>query len=392
MNIQKLLKLTQVTPYKSTIPRVPCVNPELLMGVELETENAPRGLGWYADNISDAWSVDTDGSLRPRGEGLEFISKPMPHTQLLSALREHFDLTGFGDANFSDRCSIHVHTNVQDFEPDQLASLCMLYSVVEEVLFHYVNHYGCPNPAGYHRDTNLYCIPWNQCRMNYRLVDKIFSDTGGSAATWQKYTALNLLPVTTIGTIEWRHMHGTADMGKINTWLNIIGKLMEVAVKTPIDTLVDMIQDLNDSSVYRQFFELILPPDLPYTEEYQRPLYEGVINAKYSLVNWDKKKYVPQKPKKIAVVSIGDELLNAEIAEARARLDANLNDLMRGEARAATPVRTFTATTVWGGIHTAAPQAPQAPRPVPGRFNVIQDDMPDPFDDEAIPVNEEDDE
>jgi hypothetical protein len=300
--VSKIFKIKAPVQFKSVLKAADCSNKELVMGVELEVENT-RDLDHYASGqLSGAWMFERDGSLRGGrgGEAYEFISKPLQMQFLLPELQKFFEYTKFDESNYSDRCSVHVHTNVTDFTQDMLASLSMVYTVVEDVLFQYVNHHAAPTMDGYNRDTNLYCIPWNQCRMNHRLVEKLFGNSHAHLARWQKYTALNLLPITTQGTVEWRHMHGTADMEKLTTWLNLIGSIMWYARRTQLDDVIKTILTLNDTSAYRQFFLDVTKGYLEYKEEYQGPLAEGVINAKYGLFDWDRSKK-PVEEKKAAI-------------------------------------------------------------------------------------------
>jgi hypothetical protein len=290
--VTKIFKIKPPVQFKSAFKAVECSNKELVMGVELEVENTREIDHYTGGYLSGLWMFERDGSLRVGhgGEAYEFISKPVQMQFLLPELQKFFEYTKFDEENYSDRCSVHVHTNVTDFTQDMLASLSMVYTVVEDVLFQYANHYKAPTMDGYNRDTNLYCIPWNQCRMNHRLVEKLFGNSHAHLARWQKYTALNLLPITTQGTVEWRHMHGTADMEKLTTWLNLIGSIMWYARRTQLDDVIKTILTLNDTSAYRQFFLDVTKGYLEYKEEYQVPLAEGVINAKYGLFDWDRSK------------------------------------------------------------------------------------------------------
>lgn len=273
---------------KSKNKPAPCTNPDLLVGLELEIENT-RNPEWYMDQLgaTAAWSATNDGSLRPPGGSCEFISKPMPLALAISETEALLKQYGFNDNNYSDRCSVHVHTNVQDFTQQQLATLSLVYTVLEDPLFQFVNRYNVKDKNGASRDTNLYCIPWTQCRMNHKLVDRIFIDPSGAFHRWQKYTALNLLPVVTKGTVEWRHMHGTADMQKLTIWLNVIGSIMRYAKNSNFDDVVKLIKVLNDTSAYQQFFTAVLGTALPYDNAYQAALSDGIISAKYTLMDFE---------------------------------------------------------------------------------------------------------
>lgn len=298
--IRELFLLGAVETFKSKAPVTGLtVNDDLLVGLELEIENIPKGLGFYTDECHDIargyWSVEEDGSLRPRGAAWEFISAPAPISHTIPELHKFFEHFQFTDKNYTDRCSVHVHANVLDWTTEQVANLAMVYPVFEEVLFHFVNHYNCPNKEGYWRDTNIYCIPWNQCRMNNEMVYSIMNTINEKVREWQKYTALNVVPVRTQGTVEWRHMHGTADMDKLTKWLAIIGAIMKFCKEVDMKDMMQTLRVLNDTSTYAEFFNAVLQGSLEYTEEYRIPMADGVVAAKYSLMNWGVKEAKPKK-------------------------------------------------------------------------------------------------
>lgn len=265
---------------------VVCVNPDLVIGYELETENCTQSASAYT-KIGDKtnFGVTVDNSLR--GSAYEFISRPMKSKHALSALGEFLKQTGFNVANYTDRCSVHVHVNCTDLELEQVSAISLLYTVFEEILFEFVGH---------DRDSNIYCVPWNQCRMHFDLIQNFLADSNSVLRRWNKYTALNLLPLHTQGTIEFRQMHGTADMEKLTTWTNIIGAICKTAVETPLNDLIAQIKDLNNTSQYEAFFMQTLAGQLPYNEVYRMKMEEGVIFAKFTLMNMTEKKVI--KPKK----------------------------------------------------------------------------------------------
>lgn len=283
-------------------------NPELVMGVEIETENCRHGAGTYGDRLSGlGWQVTTDGSLR--GVAFEFISLPMKHKHLIPQLEAFYKVTGFTEDNYTDRCSIHVHVNCTDLTVDQLSSVALIYSIFEETLFSFV---------GNNRDSNIYCIPWNQCRYNTRIVNNINRSLSVVPKQWQKYTALNLVPLQSIGTVEFRHMHGSANIPKITTWLNLIGSIFQYATRTEFAEVTTTIKQLNTFSNYEQFFHQVFGELLPYTDATHRTMEEGVISAKLGLIGYDpsKKEDTSVKKNKASIEAIlGTARTDADTAE-----------------------------------------------------------------------------
>lgn len=285
--------LDQVFGRKQPVPRKGRLTPaktthdSLIAGVELEIENLNAGQDRYMSIAGAAWDVVADGSLRPRDASWEFISKPMHLGTLVSELELLFKNLPLGEENYSDRCSVHVHTNVADFTQEQLSNLVLVYPIFEAVLFEFINHYNTEENKS--RDTNLYCIPWKSCLNNRNLVEIILKNPNG-VRVWEKYTALNLAPVRSQCSVEWRHMHGTNDMDKITKWLNIIGAITLFCKENNFEDIVKTIKTLNDVSAYQQFFEAVLQNTLPYKEDsYRVAMAEGVVHAKWSMINLGKK-------------------------------------------------------------------------------------------------------
>lgn len=321
--------IKQPVPYKSKQTPDKTNNDTLLCGLELEVEHLPHGHAWYMENAGSFWSVIEDGSLRPRGESWEFVSRPATLGVALAELRFIINKMKWDERNYSDRCSVHVHTNVLDMTQAQVANLALVYPVIEAVLFQFVNHYKCKDPQGYCRDTNLYCIPWSGCRMNRNFIERFFANPamlvpdrrGLGTRAWEKYTALNFKPIGEHGTVEWRHMHGTADMDKLSKWLNMIGSIMKFCKEQEFMDIVKTIKVLNDVSTYQQFFQSVLGGNLEYKEEYRAPMAEGVINAKYSLINWEANKDKPKKPVKDPIPAAAGDWAWARLDEMEEMID-----------------------------------------------------------------------
>lgn len=280
--------MAQPKPFKYKDVAV-TTNPELIVGIEIETERCSLSAGTYSELFKRTLGIDVkaDGSLR-QVEGLaayEFITKPTMLQHVVPILQKFFTDGRFTEANYTDRCSIHVHANCTDMTWEQVANVSLIYTVVEEILFEFVNQRP-GNRDGWSRDTNIYCVPWNQCRNHLNLVNQFIHSPSDALARWQKYTALNLVPLSTFGTMEFRHMHGTADMDKLTKWLNIIGAIFKHAKSIDLESLSADINGLNTSSHYEQFFQTVTGGQLPYNDIYRMKMEEGTILAKYSMMSW----------------------------------------------------------------------------------------------------------
>lgn len=177
-------------------------NPDkFIAGVELEIEDV-RGCPDYC-----GFNVTEDGSLRNNGK--EFISPPWESKTIIDGFKKlHSKLihTPSKPQPFSDRTSIHVHINCLDLNQEQVKSIVLWYALFEPVFFAMC----APN-----RKNNIHCVPLDQTTLceNYRRTLPLF------VQKWSKYTALNLLPLSAQGTIEFRHMEGHNDTARFEAWL-----------------------------------------------------------------------------------------------------------------------------------------------------------------------------
>ncbi len=265
--------LRDVAPqnYAKTVP-LQAACPTLIYGVELEIERIPA----LGDMSLTGFTATEDGSLRNNGK--EFISKPMTFSNLMWCLNNFFTKNKFTEANYSERCSIHVHTNCLNLTLEQIQSLCMVYQVYEDLLFAWVSP---------ERAENIFCVPWSQTTLSYKMFDKDPANWITKGKRWRKYTALNLLPLFTQGTVEFRHMPGTNDVKRIETWLQLIGCMFAYVQETPQTTIVEVFKSLNTTSAYTATTETIFKQwagVLFGVPNFHQHLEEGVLLMKHSLM------------------------------------------------------------------------------------------------------------
>lgn len=185
-----------------------------LIGVECEIESV------LSTPDHTGFKVEKDGSLR--NNGLEFISYPMNKDTFLKHFRQLHDNLKLGDNPFSERTSTHVHVNVANIELMAAKNMVLLYALFEEFFFMAVKP---------ERRENIHCVPLTETYMPSlynkpmpHLVDK-----------WHKYTALNLKRVADLGTIEFRHLHGTNNVKEVEEWLSTLENLWVLAQQETIN-------------------------------------------------------------------------------------------------------------------------------------------------------------
>lgn len=279
MNILGLLGLPPVKPYTNSkaIP-LSCSDPSLLYGLELEIEGiAVDPSEWYVGGMGG----EADNSLRDNeyGRGWEFITKPATFSVAAFVLNNFFNKAKLTqERNYSERCSVHVHVNVQDLTPEQLKTVCFLYQVFERVFYAY---------AGEDRDKNIFCVPWSETTITHGIVDRLTPEGLKMLTRWQKYTGLNLIPVTSQGTVEFRHLPGTCDLPRILGWMNMIGSLFFIARNYSFKDVQAQVISVNTTSEYRHLVKYVFREweglvDVPNLEEL---LEDGVLNVKYMILS-----------------------------------------------------------------------------------------------------------
>jgi len=160
---------------------------------------------------------------------------------------------------------------------DQVQTLTLLYQVVERLIFRWI---------GDDRENNIFCVPLHQTAITYSSIGA--GPDPGNFRNWEKYTALNFLPMFTQGTVEWRHMAGHCDETRILLWCNIIGAMFAWAKRTPLDVAKQMITELNTSSAYEMFmYDVFTDLMACFVKEpdYKQLLEDGVLDVKYSIYN-----------------------------------------------------------------------------------------------------------
>ena len=163
-------------------------------GVEIEME------GPYLPSIEDGlWSRIRDGSLR--GNSCEYILKQPSYLPVVEKAVDSLIalLDRYGRLEISDRCGIHVHTNVQNLRINELFNMLVLYFIVEEILIEKVSA---------NRKGNLFCLSASQAEGLVEHLIRIAEAEGkGLQNLGQnelKYAALNISAIVKFGTLEFR--------------------------------------------------------------------------------------------------------------------------------------------------------------------------------------------
>ena len=96
---------------------------------------------------------------------------------------------------------------------------------------------------------------------------------------------MNLLPIQSFGTIEFRQLGGTGNIKNILFWINLILRIKNFAQFSIYDILRERILGLNTTSMYDVFTKDVFREDSPFVLRYNvnKELESGVIFVKHIL-------------------------------------------------------------------------------------------------------------
>lgn len=280
-------KLQEHYPPSSSKTLVP--DPSCWMGIEVEVENYHPG-SLTLEFPNHYWGTTTDNSLRTAG--IEFISIPLRGVFLVDAVEklEKYLQKASPSHDFNRRTSVHVHVGVRYLTVRQLLNVLLAYLTVEPLLYAFAEKY-----TGYKRKDNNFCVPIAQSALSLNLPQILKeSDTDEYLAIatlpkrWKKYTGLNLCPIATQGTIEFRHLGGTIDSKILLKWLGYLQNLRGFGKNTSTEELLTWIKSLNSNSNYAAYVATVLGPDaLTIVNSTElKELLEDSIETTKEIIGW----------------------------------------------------------------------------------------------------------
>ncbi len=184
------------------------------VGIEIEAEYQNPFSG-ESDRLS-FWQIKGDGSLR--NNGYEFVlTNPVKVDLLSKVLTEwkHFILKNRMKYIHSNRCSVHIHNNVQNFTVLETITAICCYWLVEPYLMAF---------CGESRKGNNFCLSLRDAdAVHTQLIKNIKSGKffEGFHNDGFRYSSLNPEAIQKFGSIEIRTMRGTDKIDEIEAWAKI---------------------------------------------------------------------------------------------------------------------------------------------------------------------------
>ena len=239
-------------------------NRQFISGIEYEIE-AIKSLGSLPSD--GRLEIVDDHSLRNNGKEIRTI--PLTFDEQLETFKFIHSQLKLGKDPFSERTSIHVHVNVRELEMSTVRQLILTYALLEPLFFEYV---------GDVRKSSIFCVPLNYTHLPsiYKLpIQKLVE-------MWHKYTAFNILPMATFGTVEFRHMYGTADLEMFVRWLTALKELYTFIERQPT---FDLIAELEKGLSTADLAKAVIPSLVPTwsTAKIKEVLEDSLLDVKLSV-------------------------------------------------------------------------------------------------------------
>lgn len=204
------------------------------VGIEIEVEGNQFPKHEYdgyeevdPEYIPYEWVYHRDGSLRGVDNAEYVLRKPLPFNDVPAAVNNLWEMfSKYGtELDESNRTSVHVHLNVQQWHINRLCSFLALYYSVEEILTAY---------SGEHRVGNLFCLRAKDAPGVIAEVKEFFQANGkGTFSNGMHYAGLNVSPLHRFGSVEVRTMRGALLAEEVIDWVSILQRLYDISKEYP---------------------------------------------------------------------------------------------------------------------------------------------------------------
>lgn len=278
--------------------RVP-VDGDIGIEIEVEGNKFPKGNDSPHGSVSPElipkeWVYHHDGSLRGMDNAEYVLKKPLKFEQVPGAIKnlwEMFDKFG-SKLDESNRTSVHVHLNAQEFHLNRLTAFAALYFSVEEVLTAW---------CGDHRVGNLFCLRAKDAPAIVSQLKNFIQQNGQvGISNGLHYGGLNPQALLKFGSIEIRSLRGVTDPDTILTWVAILERMYKMSEDFPDPRLICSHFSGHGAMAY---LEMILGEHTPGVlqqvpfdpQEIRESLYEGIRLAQDLCYCRDWSKYEPVK-------------------------------------------------------------------------------------------------
>lgn len=270
------------------------------IGLELEVEgrNLPSQGSLesiVSSTLSRTWQAKRDGSLRGP-EALEYVlDSPIFLGEvdgMVSGLWEKFQLNNTVLEN-SNRCSTHVHININGKKINELTSIIGLWMTFEEVLI---------NWCGENRIRNHHCLSSKDCNSVINAWRGLLHTGNTRFNDGLKYSALNILTIFSFGSLEFRCGMAPNNPKQVASWAKFLYNFVEYAsntYKNPQTIANDLsergalqiLQEICETSQDLQFFKEVIEG---VEGSFDQICMEGFRNAQPFILGFPWNEWLPE--------------------------------------------------------------------------------------------------
>lgn len=193
------------------------------IGLEIEVEG--RHLPKSNSELAPFWGYHKDNSLRGEDNAEYVLSKPIKFEEVPEAIRSLWQIFDKYKSRLDDsnRTSVHVHLNCQEFHLNRLAAFIGIYFCFEELITEW---------CGDHRVGNLFCLRGKDAPGLVTAAKKFVQHEGEyELRDGLHYSGLNIQSLQKFGSLEIRTMRGVTDPDTILTWINILRRFYDLSAE-----------------------------------------------------------------------------------------------------------------------------------------------------------------
>lgn len=261
-----------------------CGRTDGMFGVEIEVEGKRLPRARFSKKFDLVWKVEQDGSLRGEENAEYVFRKPLSLNDTKEALSILDDAYIALDSDIDDsvRAGVHTHLNIQRLTPIELMTFATAYYMLEDYFVHW---------AGPGRVGNHFCLRSTDAEdIIYRLIDACKNKDWRHLNTNNiRYASMNWNAIHKYGSLEFRAMRSTRNMGDIYMWVKLINQLMIGSAK--FNNPREVIGALSEFNAANRFIEYIMgdlaPEFTRFTEINIWDALENVQPIAY-MIDWDK--------------------------------------------------------------------------------------------------------
>jgi hypothetical protein len=224
------------------------------IGIEIEFEGKNLLHGEEGETVVGSWVYTIDHSLRGEENAEYILRKPVMFSEVPAALKTLWNGLEENKAVLDDsnRTSVHLHLNAQEFHMNRLTTFLAAWFSLEEILVKWCGNY---------REGNLFCLrAVDAPALITHLKAFIKADGAYQISDLLRYGALNPNALFKYGSIELRPLRGCNDMETIQQWVDVAERLYRLSEK--YDDPRDLVA-LFSSGGPSSFFETLLGPMAP---------------------------------------------------------------------------------------------------------------------------------